>query len=137
MNYQQQLKAMSREFDELFVHQHVESEMQKVVKAIEHGEEILPIVENNRGSFSTIFLPFHGKNVLEDGKRLIDHPEIHLSLKEFCILAADIENMTDTWAMLEQEPAEVQKEKLRSLLQTFLGFLPSPDTFHSWIEKSR
>lgn len=136
MNLQENLTGMLHSFEELFLHQNAQADIATLITAIQQNEAILSIVENSHGSFSTIFLPFHGNTILENGECLIDSPSLATELKSFCEIAATIESTTDTWATLQQEPSEELKQQLLPQLQTFLKQLPTIETFHSWIKHS-
>jgi|WetSurMetagenome_2_1015567.scaffolds.fasta_scaffold162239_2 hypothetical protein len=83
--------------------------------ALAMGEEVLPLSENERGSFFYQFTDFHAGTFSKDDLALLA-----LCLREFCEICGKIESLTDSWPVLEQEPSAEDKIKLNALISKFL-----------------
>lgn len=98
------------------------------MNALEKNKPIAELINGSRGTFSTIFLPFHIGN-----ERVRKIAETHPQLRAFCTLAGDIEGLTDTMSLEGEEPAEEEKRKLLPLLEEFLRILPDEKHFRQWL----
>lgn len=127
---------MEKSFENIFVHQKNLTDIQKVVAALKKDEPILNLVEGDRGSFSTIFLPFHGGTILESNITFAEQEGINEDLRNFSLLAGKIESLTDIFATYDKEPSREEKEKLLPLLEEFIEKIPTYETFKRWIEDS-
>lgn len=118
-------------FEHLFTHQHCEEDIRSVVCAIKESRPIAPLLHTAKGSFSTIFLPFH-----------IGKADVHSlatrrpRFRAFCALSGAIESLTDTMSLEGEEPAEHQKRELLPLLVEFLSMLPDKETFCFWLHEN-
>jgi hypothetical protein len=120
-------------FENLFVGQRCDKDIEEVTRAIEEGRPILGFCEGGKRSFSTIFLPFHANRMHPfNFRELMRRHRFPQEFIEFCELAGTIESKTDTYATYEQEPTDKEKKTLLPLLRRFLNILPSSEQFHSW-----
>ncbi|MFH1444651.1 MAG: hypothetical protein ABIG34_04690 [Candidatus Peregrinibacteria bacterium] len=119
-------------FTNLFVQQHCQRDIAEVAEALEQKKPIADLMQSPRGSFSTIFVPFHsgGTRFQVIAKKHTLHPKF----MEFCTLAGKIESITDTMGIAGNEPSRADKTKLLPLLKKFLAVLPSPEEFQSWLK---
>jgi hypothetical protein len=127
--------AIADAFENLFVRQCCGQDIADVVVAVDQGRPIRPLLESDKGSFSTIFAPFHARQVFPiNVQQLVQGHTLHAKLVEFCTLAATIEGLTDAIGMNDSEPTEEQKRSLAELLRTFLAALPTAQVFQSWLK---
>ncbi len=89
-------------------------------------------MQSPKGSFSTIFLPFHAGD--PRFRAITKSCPLHPKLLEFCALAGKIENLSDTMGITGEEPSEANKEKLLPLLREFLRIFPSSEEFELWLK---
>ena len=133
----QTLSQIETSFQKLFVIEQGGEEISRVIEALEHDELILPLVESSKGSFSSLFSPFHGGTLLLRSKStLIEQDQLHPKLREFCRLAGEIEGMTDMMSTYEDDPSPEEKQKLLPLLREFVAKIPSHEELKSWIAES-
>lgn len=116
----------------LFTHQHCEQDIAEVIKALEQRRPIVNLMQPVKGSFSTIFVPFHSGDVRFQA--IAKNHSFHPKLLEFCTLAGKIESLSDTMGITGEEPTEQDKAMLLPLLKTFLAILPSSEAFESWLK---
>jgi len=126
---QSQLKS----FKNLFVDQNCKQEILDMIKAIEEGRPILDIADSEKGTFSTIFEPFHFGN-WEIQRFFRQGLPSNPNYWQFSGLAADIESMTDEYVIRENEPEEEERKELLGYLKKFIEILPDLDTFQSWLK---
>ena len=119
-------------FEHLFVQTQCQRDIAEVVKSLDQRRPIASLMQPVKGSFSTIFLPFHagGVRFRAIAKRCPFHPKI----LEFCALAGKIENLSDEMGITGEEPSEADKANLLPLLKEFLAILPAPEKFASWLK---
>lgn len=122
-----------KSFKNLFVDQNCKQEIVDMIKAIEEGRPILDIADNEKGTFSTIFEPFHFGGIDTQYFFKQGLPS-NSNYWRFSGLAADIESMTDKYVIREDEPDEEERKELLGYLKKFIEILPDLDTFQSWLK---
>lgn len=123
---------LQKSFIHLFMGQQCQRDIVAVVEALEKEKPIAGLMQSPRGSFSTIFLPFHAEDTLFQtiAKKYTLHPKF----LHFCALAGEIEAITDTMGIAAEEPSVENKAKLLPLLREFLAIFPSAEEFESWLK---
>jgi hypothetical protein len=124
------LKKMSHAF-EVFFDEFGINWIKNMYNALKMGEDVLPISENEQGSFFFQFVDFHHKAFEKNDFNYLDP-----KLQEFCEVCGKIESLTDRWPILEQEPATEDKKRLFELIEKFLSIFPSPEILERWISIS-
>ncbi|MDO8469143.1 MAG: hypothetical protein Q7S29_05290 [Candidatus Peribacter sp.] len=124
-------RGLLEAFEHLFVQTQCQREIAEVVKSLEQRRPIVSLMQPDKGSFSTIFLPFHAGGVRF--RAIAKSCPLHPNLLEFCALAGKIESLSDTMGITGEEPSEADKEELLPLLEEFLAVLPSSKEFASWL----
>jgi|GEM_PF-5854052 len=105
--------------------------IKRMCLALQNSQPVLPLSDNDHGSFFYQFVKFHIGAFRKEDVLLLDK-----NLKEFCFLCGKIESLTDSWPIIEKEPIYEEKEKLLNYLQNLLEILPSADQFQIWVESS-
>ncbi|MFA5273344.1 MAG: hypothetical protein WC353_04235 [Candidatus Peribacter sp.] len=123
---------LQKSFANIFARQRCRQDIAEVIETLEQKRPIADLLESHRGSFSTIFVPFHSGDVRF--QTIAKNYSFHSKLLEFCTLAGTIESLTDTMSITGEEPSEKDKAKLLPLLKTFLAILPSSEAFESWLK---
>ena len=121
-------------FKHIFVEQNSKNDILNVIEAIENEIPILDLMETESGSFSTIFLPFHGGEIYPHYfKKMYQKYDFDKKLIEFYKLAGEIESLTNDYAIYEKEPSKKDKSALLVKLKEFLKILPSYEEFQNWL----
>lgn len=125
------MKKVIKSYDHIFGDGVALNEIQQMVYALEQRNPILDLLEEGRGSFSTIFTPFHAGTITAKGLlfRQMNFPASCLVFMEDC---AKIESLTDDLSAIEVEPDEKTKNELLQALRHFLEHFPSKEEVHSW-----
>jgi len=131
MSTHENMKKVINSYDHIFGDGIALKEIQQVVSALEQKKPILDLLEEGRGSFSTIFTPFHAGTITTEGLlfRQMNFPASCLVFMEDC---AKIESLTDDVPAKEVEPDEKTKNELLQALRHFLEYFPSKEEVHSW-----
>lgn len=118
-------------YDHIFSDGTALAEIRNLVSALEQKKPILDLLENARGSFSTIFTSFHAGTITAEGIQFR-----HMSLPKACLTfmedCARIESLTDDVPAKEVEPDENTRNELLQALRSFLGHFPSKQEVYSW-----
>ncbi|NLG07269.1 hypothetical protein GX553_02315 [Candidatus Peribacteria bacterium] len=128
------LGKISTDYHNIFADGSAIQEIQELIQSLERGAPILGVLENARGSFSTIFVPFHAGTITADGTQLrqLDLPTSCLEFMERC---ARIESLTDEMPSKEIEPGEDTRKQLLLALRDFLEHFPSEEEVMLWKKK--
>lgn len=127
-------RDLSLSWHRLFVRHDNKLVILSVIELLETGRPILNVTESIKGSFSTIFLPFHDGSLFPHNfKALSDQFPLHPKLVKFCRLAGEIERLTGKHAIYPCEPKNSEREKLLEVLKEFAAIFPSYDEFCSWL----
>jgi len=124
--------GLQKSFANLFSHKRCKRDIAEVINSLERKQLIADLMQSAKGSFSTIFLPFHVGT--PQFATVTKHVTLHPKLLRFCTLATKIEGLTDTMGITGKEPDEGDKTKLLPLLKEFLVTLPAPEEFDSWLQ---
>jgi len=118
-------------YDHIFSDGTALAEIRNLVSALEQKKPILDLLEEGRGSFSTLFTPFHAGTITAEGLlfRQMNFPASCLVFMEDC---AKIESLTDEAPVWEIEPDEKTRNELLRSLRNFLEHFPSKEEVHSW-----
>jgi hypothetical protein len=106
-------------------------EIHNLIHALEQDKPVLDLLESSRGSFSTIFVPFHAGTITADGIqfRHLNLPPPCLEFMENC---AKIESLVDELPAREVEPDGNTRKQLVVALRNFLEHFPSTEDVVSW-----
>lgn len=123
-------------FYRLFVEQDGSNDIRAVITALEEGKPVLPFLEPDNGSLSTIFIPFHirSSHPSHNVRAFLEHVQAPKQFYSFCTLAAEIEELTFDSAIWETEPPNDKKELLLVKLKEFMDILPTLDVFVKWCQ---
>lgn len=125
---------VAQSFKVLFCELQVKEEILQIIKFIEENQPIAGLLEpEEKGSFWTIFLPFHSNTEIF----FKFQKNLNKNLVKFCKLSGQIECLlTETSDVFYiQEPPIELKENLLFLLKKFIKILPDFDTFKSWLRE--
>jgi hypothetical protein len=127
-------QTLENSFRNIFVEQNSRQDIIKITKTIESKKPILNLMESEAGSFSTLFLPFHGGCIYPyNFKKICQKYNVNKNLIRFCKLAGEIESLTVDYAIYEKEPSSKEKLILLSKLKEFLKILPNYEEFKRWL----
>jgi len=125
------MKQVIASYDHIFSDGTALAEIHRVVSALEQKKPILDLLDNARGSFSTIFDPFHAGTITVEGIqfRQMHLPKACLAFMEDC---AKIESLTDEAPTWEIEPDEKTRNELLQALRDFVSRFPAKQEVYSW-----
>lgn len=133
MNLSEFYQAILHSFENLFEKQDGRQDIVMLINGLENGKPLLPLLENRKGSLSTLFVPFHSRTTFP-----YDIPKLRAKLDprliEFCDCAAALEGPLSDYELYEQEPSAAEKEALLKNLKHFNSLLPSYEIFKSWLK---
>lgn len=136
MNLSEFYQAILHSFENLFEKQDGRQDIIMLINGLENKQPLLPLLEHEKGSLSTLFVPFHSRTTFPyDIPKL--RAELDPRLIEFCDYAAILEGPLSDYELYEQEPSAAEKEALLKNLKHFNSLLPSYKIFKSWLKDEK
>lgn len=138
MNLSEFYQALHHSFENIFEKQTGRQDINGLIDGLEKGQPLLPLLNNEKASLSTVFSPFHSGTVFPHNFHKFRAQNIlNPRLIEFCDCAANLEGLLMDYELYESEnkgePSEKEKEHLLNLLRQFNALLPSYEEFKSWL----
>ncbi len=120
---QEILQKMAKSYSRIFSDTSTLEEIKAVINALQNNKPILQLLESNKGTFSTIFTPFHAGTIGSNGIewRNENLPSACKKIMENC---AHIESLIDDASSINIEPSEEVKNQLLIELQNFVASFP-------------
>lgn len=136
MNLSEFYESILHSFENLFERQDGRQDIIMLINGLEHGKPLLPLLEHEKGSLSTLFVPFHSRTTFP-----YDIPELRAELDprliEFCDYAAILERPLSDYELYDHEPSAEEKGVLLKNLKHFNSLLPSYEIFKSWLKDEK
>lgn len=135
INLSEFYQAILHSFENLFEKQDGRQDIIMLINGLENKQPLLPLLEHEKGSLSTLFVPFHsGTNFPYNFPELRAQNLLDPRLIEFCDYAAILEGPLSDYELYDHEPSAEEKEALLENLKHFNSLLPSYEVFKSWLK---
>ena len=139
MNSVKFYQALTHSFENIFEKQTGRQDITDLIDGLEKGQPLLSLLENENGSLSTLFSPFHSGTLFPyNFSEFKAQKNLDPRLIEFCDCASSLEGLLVDYELYESEgkdePSEKERNHLLNLLRQFNTLLPSYEIFKSWLK---